>query len=141
MRSDWSADFGEGADGFGVERLGFGAEQDAGGGVVFLRELEGVEIVGGGEDPGGGRDCGDGVGEKAERASGGGLRRGVGRGDEDGFAGEGEGEVAERGVEGFLREGDEADEKAAGAGCGARRRGRHWFAWRPSGDLGFLCFG
>ena len=42
----------EGADGFGVEGLGFGTEEDAGGGVVFLREFVGVEIVGGGEDPG-----------------------------------------------------------------------------------------
>ena len=46
--------FGEGADGFGMERLGFGAEEDAGGGVVFLRELVGVEVVGCGEYPGAG---------------------------------------------------------------------------------------
>ena len=36
----------EGADGFGVEGLGFGTKEDAGRGVVFLREFVGVEIVG-----------------------------------------------------------------------------------------------
>ena len=44
--------FGEGADGLRMDGLGFGAEQDAGGGVVFLRELPGVEVVCGGEEPG-----------------------------------------------------------------------------------------
>ena len=44
--------FGEGADGFGVDGLGFGTKQNAGGGVAFLRELPCVEVVGCGEDPG-----------------------------------------------------------------------------------------
>jgi hypothetical protein len=44
----------ESAYGLGVERLGFGAEEDAGGGVVFLREFVGVEVVGCVENPGGG---------------------------------------------------------------------------------------
>ena len=111
---------GESANGFGVERLGFGAEEDAGCGIVFASEFVGVEIVGGGEYPGGGRDCSQGVGEKAERATRGAMWRGVGCGDENGLVGEGEGEVAECGVEGLLGEGDEADEDAAGGGC---RRG------------------
>ena len=112
--------FGEGADGFGVERLGFGTEQNAGGGVVFLRELPGIEIVGRCEDPGVGRDGGDGVGEETKRASGGRCGGCVGRGDEDGFTGEGEGKVAERGVECVLRKRDQTDEEATGAGCGSR---------------------
>jgi hypothetical protein len=112
---------GQGADGLGVEGLSFGAEEDAGGGVVFLREFVGVEIVGCGEEPG----CrGDGcwsVRDKAERASGGGLWGSVGCGDEHGFSGEGEGEVAERSVEGLLWQGGEADQKAAFGN--SRRRG------------------
>ncbi len=105
---------GQGANGFGVKGLGFGAEEDAGCRVIFLREFVGVEIVGRGEHPGGGRDRGQGVGDQAEGASGGGLRDGVGGGDEDGFARECEGEIAKGRVEGFLRERDKADEEAAG---------------------------
>ena len=44
---------GEGANGLGMERLGFGTEKDAGGCTVFLCEFIGVEVVGGSEDPGG----------------------------------------------------------------------------------------
>ena len=40
-----------------MERLGFGTEKDAGGGLVFLGELVGVEVVGSGEDPGIGGDA------------------------------------------------------------------------------------
>ncbi|WP_433983632.1 hypothetical protein RBB78_22030 [Tunturiibacter empetritectus] len=57
---------GEGADGFGFERLRFGAEEKAAGDAVFLRELVGVEIVGCGENPGGGGDGGGGVGDEAK---------------------------------------------------------------------------
>ena len=41
------------------------------------------------------------------------MRGGIGRCDQDSFAGEGEGEVAEGGVEGLLLQGDEADEEVA----------------------------
>ena len=60
---------GEGADGFGLERLGLRAEEDAAGGVVFLRELEGVEVVGRGKDPGAGGGGGGSVMEEAQRAA------------------------------------------------------------------------
>jgi hypothetical protein len=110
----------QGANGLGAERLGFGTEEEAGGGVVFLREFVGVEVVGRGEDPGACRDCGDGIGKNSERAVGGLLRGGVGGGDEDGFAGEGEGEVGERGLEGVLGQRDETDEEAAGGGSRGR---------------------
>ena len=96
----------------------FAAEEDAGGGVIFLRKFVGVEIVGGGGDPWGRGDGGQRVRDEAKGASGGGLRGSVGRGDEDGFAGEGEGEITERGFEGVLWQGDEADEKTAGANRG-----------------------
>ena len=76
-----------------MKGLGLGAEEEAGGGLVFLREFEGVEVVGGGEDPGGGGDCSGRVGDEAERAAGGELRRGVRCGDEDGVVGKREGEV------------------------------------------------
>ena len=114
---------GQGADGLGMERLSFGAEQDAGRGLILLREFVGAKVVGCGENPGTGRDYGRSVGENTEGTSRGGLRGGVGCGDEDGFAGKGEGEVAERSLEGFLRQGDEADEKAAG-GAGRGRGGK-----------------
>lgn len=110
--------FCQGADGFGVERLGFSAEQDAGGGVIFLGEFIGVEKVGGSERPGGGRDRCEGIRDEAEGTPRGRLWGGVGCGDEDGFAGEGEGEVAECGVEGLLLQRGEADEEAAGVRCG-----------------------
>jgi hypothetical protein len=126
----------EGADGFGVERLGFGAEEHTGTGVIFLRHLVGVEVVGCGEDPGARGDRGDSVGEEAEGASGGVLRREVRGGDEDGFVGEGEGEVAERGLEGLLRQRNQANEKAAGGngrGCCVEvdigLRGGHRSSW------------
>ena len=41
--------FCESPDGFGVKGLALGAEEEAGGSLVFLRELVGVEVVGGGE--------------------------------------------------------------------------------------------
>ncbi len=131
----------EGADGFGVEGLGFGAEQEAGGGLVLLREFVGVEIVGCGEDPGGGGDCGGGVGEEAEGASGGELRGGVGRGDEDGLAGKGEGEVGERGLEGLLGRGTRLTRRLpAAAAEGAEARSI--LVWVEAiVRLGFLCFG
>lgn len=73
--------FGEGADGLGLEGLALGAEEEAGGGAVFLRKFVGVEIVGRGENPGGGGDGGGGVGDDAQGAAGGELGRGVGGGD------------------------------------------------------------
>ena len=41
---------GERAEGFGGEGLGLGAEKEAGGGLLLLRDLVGVEVVGGGEN-------------------------------------------------------------------------------------------
>ena len=114
---------GEGAKGLGGEGVGFGAEEEAGGGLMLLGELEGVEIVGGGEDPGGGGDGGGGVGQEAEWTAGRELRGGVGRGDEDALAREGEGQVGEGGFERLLRQGDEADEEGARGG-GDRLDGR-----------------
>jgi hypothetical protein len=109
---------GEGAEGFGVEGLGFDAEEEAGGGLILLGELEGVEIVGCGEDPGSGGDGGGGVGEETEWATGGEGRGGVRGGDQDGLAGEGEGEVGEGGLEGFGRQRDQADKQVVRGGDG-----------------------
>ena len=121
--------FREGTDGFGVKGLTLGAEEEAGGGLVFLREFVGVEVVGGGEDPGGGGDCSWCVGDEAERTAGGELRGGVRCGDQDRVVGKGEGEVGERGIEGFLRERAQADEQAAGR------------VWRGHGVWVDICLG
>jgi hypothetical protein len=51
------------------------------------------------------------------------LWRGVGCGDQNGFAGKGESEVGEHGLESVLGERYETDKKAAG-GRGSTRRGR-----------------
>ena len=83
---------GEGAEGFGGERLGLGAEQEAGGELVVLHELAGVEEVGRGEDPTAGGGGGGGVGGEAEMTGCREGRRGrVGGGCEDGLIRECEG--------------------------------------------------
>lgn len=109
---------GEGANGLGGEGLRLGAEEEAGAGAVLLRELEGVEIVGGGEDPGVGGGGRGGIRQELERTAGGELRRVVGCGDEDGLVGEGEGKVGEGSLKRVVGEGGEADEEAAGDGSG-----------------------
>ena len=102
--------------------MAFGAEQDARAGVIFLRDFVGVKEVGGGENPGARGDGAEGVGNEAQRARGGLLRRCVGSGDEDSFAGKGEGKIAERDIECVLRQRDEADKETTGGGgfCSGR---------------------
>jgi hypothetical protein len=101
--------FCESANGFGVEGLAIGTEEETGGGVVFLREFISVEVVGCCEDPGGGGDCSRCVGDEAERTAGRELRSRVRCGDQDRVVRKRQGEVGERGIEGFLREGPQAD--------------------------------
>jgi hypothetical protein len=86
---------------------------------MLFGELEGVEVVGCGEDPGTGGRGSRGVGEEPERTAGRDARRSVRHSDEDGLVGEGEGKVGEYSFEGFVREGREADEKAARARGGS----------------------
>jgi len=114
---------GQGADGFGLQRLAFGTEKKTACGVVLLREFIGVEIVGCGENPwGGGDGCGS-VRDDTKGAARGELRRSIRGGDQNGVIRKSEGEIREGGFEGFLREGNEAYEQAAGC-CRCRRRGR-----------------
>jgi hypothetical protein len=113
---------GEGAESFGGKRLGFGAKQEAGGGGVFLHEFEGVEVIGCGENPGGWRRSGRGVGGELEVGGGGeSWRFGVGGSYEDGLIGKGGCEVGESDRESFRGERAEGDKQG---GRGAARIGR-----------------
>ena len=110
----------ESPEGFGGQGLGFGAEQEAGRGLVLLHELEGVEVVGRGEYPGGKRGGGWCVGGDVKVGVGGQFDgNGVWCGYEDRLIGEGGGEVGEGSSEGSRGERTEADEQC---GCGGRLR-------------------
>ena len=56
----------ESAESFRGEGLGLGTKQEAGRGLVLLKELEGVEVIGGGEYPAAGSGGGGGVRSEAE---------------------------------------------------------------------------
>lgn len=84
---------------------------------MLLREPEGVEVVGSGEDPGASRRSRRSVLKKVQGAAGGELRNGVGCDDEDILPGEGQSQIGECGFKGFRGKGREADEETAGLRC------------------------
>ena len=95
-------------------------------------KLGGGGVIAGSEDPAY-IGAGAGVGDEVEGGKIGGIFRGVGGGDEDGFAGEGGGDGVERVGESVGRERGKADEELRG-GVARGREDRAGF--RVCGGLG-----